>query len=617
MVSGTAAAPAGFKLGCLLGALCFLCGARPAAARWDGYQIIEWQPRGAAALATLKRIGVTGGMIFARMDGHGPPDRAQCAPLSANGMRWYIENIATDFYSPYHRWDPNRPSNWRFVELQQRYRADPADRSLLERQPSLSDPVWLARVRKRLVATVRDQKTDRPLFYNLADEPGIADLSAFWDFDFSPASLAGMRQWLQGEYGSLTALNAEWAAAFARWEDVVPATTREAMRRTDGNFARWADFKAWMDVAFARALRMGTDAVHRADPTALAAIEGAQMPGWGGYDYTLLAHAVDVMELYDMGENLPIAVSLNPTLITLKTTFAADHKRIHAIWRDFLRGGRGLILWDEKHEIVRDDGSLGERGRIYAPLFAELRGPLGALLTESKPRADPVGILYSPASFRTQWMLDQQPAGDAWMRRTAETELGGNAVRAPLDGYFRTLTHLGLQPRFLSPAMLASGNLGAEKVLILPHSIALSPAEARAVRAFQARGGAVIGDVAAGRFDAHSRRLPEPQIAAGLITVAPDDAAALARVLRGAGVVPYVGIDATDVEIHIFHHGDQIVLALQRDFSPEGKTETVALTFPRPVSVYDVRRHQVVGRKQRITLDLDSVAPAVLTIDGK
>ena len=95
------------------------------------------------------------------------------------------------------------------------------------------------------------------------------------------------------------------------------------MRRTDGNFAAWADFKAWMDVAFADALRRGTDAVHAADPSALAAIEGAQMPGWGGYDYTRLAHAVDVMEVYDAGENLSILRSFNPRLIPLTTSFGA------------------------------------------------------------------------------------------------------------------------------------------------------------------------------------------------------------------------------------------------------------------------------------------------------
>ena len=102
-----------------------------------------------------------------------------------------------------------------------------------------------------------------------------------------------MRGWLRRQYGTLDALNAEWGTHFATWDDVRPETTIQAMRRTDGNFAAWADFKAWMDVAFADALRRGTDAVHAADPHALAAIEGGQIPGWGGYDYTRLAHAVD------------------------------------------------------------------------------------------------------------------------------------------------------------------------------------------------------------------------------------------------------------------------------------------------------------------------------------
>ena len=60
------------------------------------------------------------------------------------------------------------------------------------------------------------------------------------------------------------------------------------MQRIDENFSGWSDFKAFMDQSFADALRAGTDAVHAADPTALAAIEGGQIPGWGGYDYSRL-----------------------------------------------------------------------------------------------------------------------------------------------------------------------------------------------------------------------------------------------------------------------------------------------------------------------------------------
>src|ERR1700722_6738320 len=146
-------------------------------------------------------------------------------------------------------------------------------------------------------------KSMRPIDYSLADEAGIADLAAAWDFDFSPASLAGMREWLRGQYGSLDALNREWGTGFVGWNDVVPITTTSAMREPGENFSRWSDFKAWMDVAYAHALRAGTDAIHAADPTALAAMEGTQPPGWGGYDYSRLAGAVDLMELGNSGDN--------------------------------------------------------------------------------------------------------------------------------------------------------------------------------------------------------------------------------------------------------------------------------------------------------------------------
>ena len=93
--------------------------------------------------------------------------------------------------------------------------------------------------------------------------------------------------------------------------------------------------------------------------SALAAIEGVQIPGWGGYDYSLLVDAVDVMELDD----LPLAHSLNPRLIMLTTSFGGEPRDIHAIWRDLLAGSRGMILWDGEDAIVRDDATVGDPRR--------------------------------------------------------------------------------------------------------------------------------------------------------------------------------------------------------------------------------------------------------------
>jgi hypothetical protein len=267
---------------------------------WSDYQIIMWQGQTPAGYATLKKLGITAGMVQADHRDEASTSMPSLARLVDADLRCYLENIATDFYSPYHKWYDGRPVDWRFVEAKQRFWANPGDRAAFMREPGLSDPEWLNKIHDRLTRSVRAFHPYRPLYYNLGDETGIGDLSAFWDFDLSGLSLAAMREWLKSDYDSLAALNQQWGTAFEGWDEVVPMTTDEAMKRSDENFSAWADFKEWMDIAFARALKSGNDAVHAAYPGAVSAIEGAQIPGWGGYDYFRLATSVDAMELYAM-----------------------------------------------------------------------------------------------------------------------------------------------------------------------------------------------------------------------------------------------------------------------------------------------------------------------------
>ena len=602
--------------------LLLLLSVQAANAGWPDFQIMEWQPRNVQQLATLKKIGVTGGMVMINRDaGTFDPASPVPAALRSQGMRYYLENIATDFYAAYHRYTPGKLPDWRFTELQARYAANPSDLSVFVRDPSLSDPVWLKRIENRLTTVVDAAKADHPIYYSLGDETGIADLAANWDFDLAPASLAGFRTWLQTQYPSLAALNAEWGTHYATWDEVTPELTTAAMRRSDDNFAAWSDFKAWMDVAYARALRAGTDAVHRADPTALAAIEGAQVPGWGGYDYTLLAHAVDVMEIYDTYENLAIVRSLNPAIVTLKTAFSSKPRQLHAIWREWLRGCRGLVLWDDHNGIVRPDGTSGPDAKGYAPVFAALRGPLGRAVLDSRPIYDPVAILYSPPSFRVAWILEHRADGNAWAKRTAAEEDTGDAQREALAAYAQALAHLGLTPRYVGPEQLAHFELGDARVLILPSAIALSVADVTAVRQFVAQGGRVIADVVPGSFDEHGRRLPRPSLADlfgggdGKIVPAGDQAG-LAAALGGAGVKPAFAVKAPDDDVtsYVFRDSDRTILALQRDFTDTATSEQVTGTLPRPYVVQDLRSGASLGRVQQIELTLDPVAPAVLVL---
>jgi glycosyl hydrolase family 42 (putative beta-galactosidase) len=477
---------------------------------------------------------------------------------------------------------------------------------------------------------VRRQREFRPLFYNLADEAGIGDLAAFWDADIAPSSLRAMREWLQTQYPSLAALNAQWDTHFAAWDDVVPELTDAAMRRTDDNFSAWADFKAWMDVAFARAVRAGTDAVHRADPQALAALEGAQLPGWGGYDYSLLAPSVDVMEIYDTANALDMARAFAPGTIPLRTSFGWGPYEHHAAWRHLLRGGRGLIVWDEANNVVLPDGSPGPRGADLGALVAGLRQVAPRVL-ESTPADDPVAVLISQASFRTRWMLDHRPGGAAWSNRDAAREYEDNDWRASRREVLERLAGIGVQPRLLSSAAVEAGALGRDglRVLFLPHAIALSAKEAAEIAAFKARGGTVLADTEAGLFDQHSRLLPKPLLA-GVVTVteatqrngAPPTPAVLAAtgtLMRMAGVVPRAvfrnpqNVPATGLDVRWLRHGETEMLSIQAasPYAPPGR---VTIQFAEPVALTDLRAGGTRPRAKEATIDLDPFEPTIFSL---
>ncbi len=578
------------------------------AATWPEYQIIEWQPRTEAQLATLKRIGVTAGMVF---------DPAKADALRSAGMRYYVENIATDFYAAYHRWLPDQRIGARFAALQRRYSADPADLSVFLRDPSLSDPVWLQRIEDRLTAVVHAAAPDHPLYYSLGDETGIAELAAPWDFDLSPVALDAFRTWLRAQYGSVAALNREWGTHYTDWSEAKPELTEQAIARTDGNYAAWSDFKAWMDDAFASSLRAGTDAVHRADPTALAAIEGAQVPGWGGYDYTLIAHAVDVVEIYPTYENLAILRSQNPAVVPLTTSFRADPQALHAIWQRWLEGCRGLALWDPKGRIVGQDGSLGPDGEAYAPVFAALRGPLGTAVLNASPVHGPVAILYSPPSFRIHWLLEQRSDPAAWITRSLDDDDRGNAERETLASAGDALMHLGVSPAYVGPGQLARGELNGARVLILPATIALSDAEVQAVRRFASQGGVVLADAEPGLYDDHGRRRASPPLVdifngRGGAILPTGDRGTLQAALAHAGVHAAFTVSAPDVETYAFQDGAETVLGVQRDFAENVGAEQVVVTLPEAFQVTDLRTGAMLGRLTRIPLTLDAVTPAVL-----
>ena len=637
--------------------------ARPPDRAWWDYAFIMWQEHSTEHYALLKTLGINAGMYSGKAKN--PPQS-----LLNNDLRWYAENIANDFYSEYHRWFPDRAVNWKFKEAKDLYRKDPSSKEAFKRYPSFADPEWLKKIHDRLVECARLHSPYRPLFYNLGDESGIADLAAFWDFDFSDQSLVGMRTWLKERYGTLAAVNQQWGTNFTAWDLVTPMTTNEAMRRTDDNFSSWADFKEWMDLSYARALQMGVDAVHSVDPEAYVAIEGAQMPGWGGYDYSRLPKVLDAMEPYDYAANIEIIRSLNPKMVVMTTGFAHGPWEKHRVWYELLHGNRGLIIWDEKSEYVLKDGAIGPRGLEAAPYYNEIRSGIGALLINSQRQSEPIAIHYSQPSLRTEWMLQQRPKGEAWTNRTASSDEEDSRFRWLRESYCRLIEDLGRQYNFVSYDQVEQGDLlrRGYQVFILPHSCAISEAEAKTMREFVAQGGVLIADGEPGAFDEHSRRLSKPLLVE--LFGGPHTESVTVRPF-GRGKAIYLNVDflnycrdrllgkekeleqlmgrllkenvappafaVTDpsgeplvgVEVHVFRNGGANIVALQTnpqlsvsDLGPPEvisnqrfeKPRTVLLTLPSESYLYDVRTTKAQGKNKQITVQLDPYEPTIFAV---
>jgi hypothetical protein len=551
-----------------------------------------------------------------------------------------VENIATDFFSAYHRYQPNQPVNAAYLRVQAAHQADPVSHEPFMRQPSLADRRWWRQIRDRLRQVARRQSAYHPLFYNLADEAGIADLAAYWDFDFSPSSLAGFRAWLRVRYGTIGTLNRQWGSGFASWNQVMPLTAVEAVRRADGNYAAWADFREWMDVSFFRALKMARDAVHSVAPKAIATIEGGQAPGTGGYDYSLLSRALDGFELYDAGGNIDMIRSFSPHAVLLTTSFEGGPAEKRRVWREVLRGGRGLILWDDGADYVAADAALGTRGREAAGYYNEIRNGVGALLINSRPWPTGIAIHYSPASQRIAWILAEKAKGEAGIEAATAADHPPDDMTLSRDSLCRTLANRGYQYRFVASRQVEEGTLrtGGIHTLVLAGSIALSSVEAAEIRRFVRHGGLVIADGEPGVFDTHGRRLTMPRLSDWFPSGKPStpvgigrgravpmegaDFQSIADVLQRNGVEPTFpvtdprGGGVPEVEVHALRNGAVTLLGLLSG-ATTAQSRVVTLTLPSAGFVYDLRSGNALGRGRRFSVPLEPDEPTILAVSPR
>jgi hypothetical protein len=339
-------------------------------------------------------------------------------------------------------------------------------------------------------------------------------------------------------WGSQTGFGApDRAAKFSSWSRVAAFLRRfyqelSHVRSTDGwNVSPWCDFRNYMDATFADAVARARALCKAEDPHALCSTEGGQSPfAFGWYNYENVVKAIDVIEPYNIGNNVEVIRSLNPAVAMISThgfqhppgkplTDAdrlAQKRAVRPIWWGLFHSHKGALIWDD---LLPDYRFVDEQTRELTPaaatfsdVFNELHDGIGKLFLNSRRLHDGIAIHYSQASIQVHWLLDNVQNAREWMLNSGgDRHSHFTGVR---NSWTKLIEDLGLQYEFVGRGAIEEGELGtgSYRVFIMPQSLAVSAGEASAIRQFVRNGGLLIADYRVASMNEHGRDLGDGQL---------------------------------------------------------------------------------------------------------
>lgn len=380
----------------------------------------------------------------------------------------------------------------------------------LVRRPCLTDSSWQKDERERLIERAKVFAPYGPFAYSLGDENFLGRSNL--DICFSQTCQADLRKCLQREYGDLQDLNEEYGTRYEAWEQVKPVTLVDA--RNEGTLPLWADHRMHMEEVFVGAHRVATDTIKSVDPTARVGFDGPAFWlswSWSGMNWWEFAKFFDLLNLYS-GQTVGLEVVRS---FAKKGTIVCswyggyfygnrcgsgwqrneDMQRFFPWWMAFHRGT--ATAWYNSWGTI-ENGMAPDLSAF--PCFGwaieeanELKAGVGKLLMNAERLHDGIAVHYSQASVHAS---------------TIDHSL--TSISTSQRNFLVVLEDLGLQYEYLSYEQIESGALMKERwrVLVLPHSQALSGKEAEGIRGFVRSGGLVLADLAPGVMDEHCKRLP-------------------------------------------------------------------------------------------------------------
>jgi hypothetical protein len=346
-----------------------------------------------------------------------------------------------------------------------------------------------------------------PLGWSHGDESYYA---ANPDTCWSETCLAAFREYLKTRYSDLAGLNRDWGTKYANWAAVMPLAYDEA--KATGNYAPWIEHRLSSNYVWARLYRRTGEAMQRTDAGALVGFDGPQGL-WNpnsGLNWWVLKDHVGVLQDY----------LYNAESMEIFRSFATP-KHLSGMWY----GTYGLT-WDIGPNTVPAHHyfpwyclfhglnstwmwTMGGPGPLsgYAPDLTNLpffeasrqslktiRSGVFTLLHTGRRANDGIAIHYSEASRVADSLFADDKRCTAWAESLAD--------------FNHAVEDCGLQYDYVAYEQIEQDALrqGRYRVLLMPHSRAVSEKEAAAIRGFVQQGGLLIADIMPGMLNGHGSK---------------------------------------------------------------------------------------------------------------
>jgi beta-galactosidase len=378
--------------------------------------------------------------------------------------------------------------------------------------------------RKRFMAAVFDHFRGHPALsaWDVWNEPEQSFQSRVPDVRtlvcYCPHCRAGFANWLQAKYGTVERLNEVWGRCYEGWGQVELPRTSGAIL----DFVDWREFHLdtmTAEAAWRLSMAREHDLLHPCYLHVVPNVMTCFSSVTGVDDFALAEHC----DLF--------AASMNGTPPTLaQVVSAARGKTVYNVESHLNYGSlamhqRRLGLQDVVADFVPQIGA-GVRGFLfwqYRPETLGMEAPAWGIVKpdgSDRPITGAVAQFWAAVGPHAKALLAgraEQPAIGIWKSRRNEVlhfAMHGSlaALVQSVEAYIEALYWRSYPFRIISERMLAEGNLGGLRWLILPSPYGLTEGEAGALDRFLKAGGVVLCEAHLGGYNLttgrHSRTVP-------------------------------------------------------------------------------------------------------------